>query len=135
MQLLPQELRDDLTITFEALKATCKEPEVVRCHWRDWVSDGTWLLIKQRTSLRRAGQLHWCVGQGMQRAIHAALKVDRTACAAQVGNSIVADLAEGNLHEAFCHLKGWYWAATETQAQPCFHTMERQMAERVDLYQ
>jgi hypothetical protein len=52
----------------------------------------------------------------------------------QVGESIVADLAEGNVHEVFCHLKGWYWAATETQARPCFQTMEKQKAERIDLY-
>jgi hypothetical protein len=70
----------------------------------------------------------------MQRAINAALKADRTAHTAQVGNSIVANLAKGNIHKAFCHLKGWYRAATETQARPCFHTMERQTAEHVDLY-
>ncbi len=56
----------------------------------------------------------------MQRAIHVALKVDHMARTAQVGDSIVADLAEGNVHEVFCHLKGWYQAATETQARPCF---------------
>ncbi len=31
-------------------------------------------------------------------------------------------------------MKGWYRAAMETQAKPCYHTMERQMLERVDLY-
>jgi len=31
-------------------------------------------------------------------------------------------------------LKGWYRAAAEMQANPCYHTMERQMLERVDLY-
>jgi hypothetical protein len=70
----------------------------------------------------------------MQHTIHAALKADRTAHMVQVGNSIVADLAEGNIHETFHHLKGRYRAATETQARPCFHTMERQTAECVDLY-
>ncbi len=53
----------------------------------------------------------------------------------QVGKSIIPDLAKGNVHKAFCHLKGWYRAATETQAWPCFHTMEKQTAEHVDLYQ
>jgi hypothetical protein len=38
------------------------------------------------------------------------------------------------VQEAFCHLKGWYRAALEMQAKPCFHTMERQTSERVDLY-
>jgi hypothetical protein len=70
----------------------------------------------------------------MQCAIHAALKVDCTACKAQVGNSIVADPAKGNVHAAFHHLKGWYQATTETQAWPCFQTMERQTAEGINLY-
>jgi hypothetical protein len=38
------------------------------------------------------------------------------------------------MHEAFCHLKGRYRVATETQARPCFQTMERQTAKCVDLY-
>jgi hypothetical protein len=71
----------------------------------------------------------------MQHTIYASLKVDRTVHTAQVGKSIIADLAEGNVHEPFRHLKGWYWAATETQARPCFQTMEKQTTERVDLYQ
>jgi hypothetical protein len=70
----------------------------------------------------------------MQHAIHAALKRDRAARTARIGESIVAELAEGNVHEAFRHLKGWYREASETQARPCFQTMERQMEERVELY-
>ena len=89
------------------------------------MSDSTWAMIKQRTLLRRAGQLCRAEGQRMQRAIHAALKTDHAARTAQVGKLIVAELAEGNVHEAFWHLKGWYWNASETQAKPCFHTMER----------
>jgi hypothetical protein len=67
-----------------------------------------WLLIKQRTSLHQAGRLRPCIGQRMQRAIYAALKVDRTVCTAQVGKSIIPNLAKGNVHKVFCHLKGWY---------------------------
>jgi hypothetical protein len=70
----------------------------------------------------------------MQRAIHAALKRDRAARTVQIGESIVAELAEGNVHEAFRHLKGWYREASETQARPCFQIMERQTEERVELY-
>ncbi len=38
------------------------------------------------------------------------------------------------MQEAFRHLKGWYRAASEMQAKPCFQAMERQTSERVDLY-
>jgi hypothetical protein len=70
----------------------------------------------------------------MQHAIHAALKRDCAARTAQVGELIIAELAEGNVHEAFRHLKGWYQEELETQAKPCPQTMERQTAERVELY-
>ena len=51
------EQQDDPTRAFEALKVTCEEPEMTKAHWRDWMSDSTWLLIKQRMSLHQAGQL------------------------------------------------------------------------------
>ncbi len=120
----PVEQQDDLTQAFEALKATCEEPVTTKAHWRDGMSDSTWLLIKQRTSLHRAGQRRQVEGRRMQRAFHAALKRDHAARTAQIGESIVAELAEGNVHEAFQHLKGWYRQTSETQARPCFQTME-----------
>jgi hypothetical protein len=135
LRLPPHEQQDELTKALKELKATCKEPETTKHNWRDWMSNSTWLLIKQRTSLRRVGQLHKSEGQRMQHTIHAALKKDCAARTAQVGKSIVAKLAEGNVHKAFRHLKGWYRSATETQARPCFQTTEKQMMEHVDLYQ
>ena len=46
LKLPPVEQQDDLTRAFEALKATCKEPKTTKAHWRDWMSNSTWLLIK-----------------------------------------------------------------------------------------
>jgi hypothetical protein len=66
--------------------------------------------------------------------IGVSLQKDVTNQTAMVGAAVEAKLAGGNVQEAFCHLKGWYRAVTETQAKPCFHTMECQMLERVDLY-
>ena len=80
LQLPPvEQQQDDLTRAFEALKVTCEEPEAAKAHWRYWINNNTWLLIKQRTSLRRVGQLRQSEGRRMQRAIHAALKRDRAA--------------------------------------------------------
>ena len=63
LKLPPAEQQDDLTRAFKAQKVTCMEPETTKTHWRDWMSDSTWLLIMQRTLLRRAGQLHrWKAG-------------------------------------------------------------------------
>ncbi len=47
---------------------------------------------------------------------------------------IESELAGGNVQEAFRHLKGWYRAASDTQAKPCRQTMERQTSEWVDLF-
>jgi hypothetical protein len=38
------------------------------------------------------------------------------------------------MQEASCHLKGWYQAVLKMQAKPCYHTMEHQTSERVNLY-
>jgi len=70
----------------------------------------------------------------MQRQIWVALKGDREARTAKVGHAIEAELASGDVQEAFRHLKGWYRAASETTARPCPQTMVRQMAERIALY-
>jgi hypothetical protein len=134
MKLPPAEQQDDLTLAFEVLKATCKEPTTTKPQWRDWMHDNMWLLIKRRTSLRRAGRLRQSEGRRMQHAIYAALKKDCAARMAEVGELIIAELAEGNVHEAFRPLKGWYREASETQGKPCPQTMERQTAERVELY-
>ena len=107
---------------------------MTKAHWRDWMSNSAWLLIKQRTLLHRVGQLCQSEGRHMQHTIHAALKRDCAARTVQVGESIVAKLAEGKVHEAFRHLKGWYREALETQVRPCFQTMEWQTVEHVELY-
>jgi hypothetical protein len=70
----------------------------------------------------------------MQRRIWSALKGDRAARMSQVGEAIEAKLPGGNVQEAFCHLKGWYRAASETTTCLCPQMMVRQTAEQIALY-
>jgi hypothetical protein len=70
----------------------------------------------------------------MQCQISALLRKDRADRTERVGTLIESKLTGRNVQEAFRHLKGWYWAVSETQAKPCFHTMEHQTSERVNLY-
>jgi hypothetical protein len=70
----------------------------------------------------------------MDRQIGVSLQKDWTDRTAKVGAAVEAELARGNVQEAFCHLKGWYRAATEMQAKPCYHTMECQTLKQVDLH-
>ena len=84
--------------------------------------------------LHRTGHLCQVGGRRLSRQIRASLTQDQVDRAANVGSTIDAELAGGNVQEAFRHLKGWYRTATDTQAKPCFQTMERQTSEHVDLY-
>ena len=123
-----------MTVTFETMKAACADPDPKHRECKDWVSEATWQLIKRRTSLRRAGQLRRHEASAMQREVQQCLRVDRDARTKKVGENISTELAGGNVQEAFRHLKGWYRFTTDTQARPCFQTMDRQTAERIDLY-
>ena len=64
-----------------------------------------------------AGRLCQTGGRRLHRQIGAALRTDRRDRTARVDKSIVAKLAGGNVQEAFCHLKGWYRAASEMQSK------------------
>jgi hypothetical protein len=81
----------------------------------------------------QSGRIWQDAARRMRREIKAAIKVDKQKLTAKVGDSIVAELAKGNVKEAFRHLKGWYGKATETQARPCQQTMERQTNKREEL--
>jgi len=73
-------------------------------------------------------------GEDDEGEIFSALKSGKQQLTAEVGEKIVAELGARNFQEAFCHLKGWYRTASETQAAPCLQIMEQQMNERVELY-
>jgi hypothetical protein len=134
LQLAPLGEQDGVTRLFGRLKEECEETDPKKWAWNDWISEETWRLIAHRAMLRRSGRLCQTGGRRLHRQIGAALRNDRRDRTAHVGESIVAELAGGDVQEAFRHLKGWYRAASETQSKPCYHTMERQTSERVDLY-
>ena len=98
------------------------------------MSKSTWVLITKRALLLQSGHCNQAAAGRMKREIHTALKADKQQLTADVGERIVAKLGAGNVKEAFRHLKGWYCAASETQAEPCPQTVEHQTDERVALY-
>ena len=73
-------------------------------------------------------------GAYVQRQVWVALRGDRKAWTARVGDLIEAKLVGGGVQKAFCHLKGWYWAASETTTRPCPQAMVQQTAKWVELY-
>jgi len=134
LQLAPLGEQDGVTRLFGKLKEECKETDPKQRPWNDWISEETWWLIAHQAMFRRASRLCQMGGRQLHRQIGAALCNNWRDRTARVAESIVTKLAGGNVQEAFRHLKRWYRAASETQSKPCYHTMEHQTLERVDLY-
>jgi hypothetical protein len=134
LQLPPVEEQDQQTHLFGELQKTCKENATMRRLKNGWILEESWQLIAHRAMLHCTGRLCQTGGHPLNCQISVSLEKDRTNQTATVGATVEAKLAGGNVQEAFRHLKGWYRATTEMQAKPCYHTMECQMLERVDLY-
>ncbi len=110
------------------------KPELHKWPGNDWISDRTWALVGQRMALRRVGKLPRAEGRRSKHLIWASLCGDKRARTKGAGNAIEVELAKRGVQEAFCLLKGWYWAALETVACPCSQMMARQTEDWVELY-
>jgi len=108
LQLAPLGEHDGVTRLFGGLREECEETDSKKRPWNGWISEEMWRLIAHRAMLRRAGRLCQTGGRRLHRQIGAALRNDRRDQTARVGENIIAELAGGNVQEAFRHLKGWY---------------------------
>jgi hypothetical protein len=124
LQLPSVEEQDEQTRLLGELRKSCKEDALMWWKPNDWISEESWQLIAHRTMLCRTGRLCQTGGCCLYRQTSASLCKDHAERRKGVGTQIESKLARGNVQEAFCHLKGWYRAASEMQAKPCFHTME-----------
>jgi hypothetical protein len=131
---LPLGPKDEATTAFDTLAAKCINPKPTWKPGKDWMSEATWHLIAKRASLLQSGRIGQDTTWRMKREIKATIKADKQKLTAKVGNLILAELAKGDVQEAFRHLKGWYWKAADMQARPCQQTMECQTNKREELY-
>jgi hypothetical protein len=126
--------KDTDTTAFDALAAKCINPKPTWKQWKDWMTEGTWRLIAKRASLMQSSCIWQDAARRMRCEIKVAIKAGKQKLTAEVGDLIIAELVKGDVKEAFQHLKGWYWKATEMQARLCRQTMERQTDKREELY-
>ena len=126
--------QDEMTTTFEKLRALCDKPDPKKRPQNNWISEDTWKIVWNMTMLRTLGRLTSAGRRSMKRAMWASLANDCRERTKRVGKSNRAKLAKGDAQEAFRHLKGWYRDTSETEAWPCKQMMERQTEERVELY-
>ncbi len=85
--------------------------------------------------LRRTGRLCQTGGHRLHCQIGVSLHKDQADRTSHVGTMIESELTGGNVQDAFCHLKGWYRAASKMQAKPCYQMLEHQTLERVNLHE
>jgi hypothetical protein len=76
----------------------------------------TWSLIDQRATARRLGNYE--IIDNLKRAVNRALKRDRKARCATVGQKAQSFLEDGKIREAFEALKGWYRDAGPQPTKP-----------------
>jgi hypothetical protein len=130
---LPLGPKDADTIAFNALAVKCINPKPTQKPGKDLMSEATWHLIAKQASLLQSGRIWQGAAWRMRCKTKAAIKADKRKLTAKVGNSIVAELAKGDIKEAFWHRKGWYQKAAKMQARPCQQTMERQTDKQEEL--
>ncbi len=99
-----------------------------------WISREIWAPINHRAQLWKTNSLPQDISRQLGRQIKNSLQLDHKKQATDIADKIEGHLAAGDLQEAWHRLKGWYRAALDRVPQPCPQTMERQMAERQELY-
>ncbi len=81
---LPPGPKDTNTALFDALAAECVGPKPTRTQGKDWISKGTWKLIRKRASLMCSGKIRQDAARRMQREVKAALKADKSRLTVEV---------------------------------------------------
>ncbi len=126
--------KDKDMAAFNTLTAECVGPKPKQKLGKDWMSNARWRLIAKQASLLWSCCIRQDTAHRMKCKIKASIKADKQKLTAKVGNSIVMELAKGEVQEAFRLLKGWYRKAAEMQARPCRQTMEGQTDKQEELY-
>jgi hypothetical protein len=82
------------------------KPKPKRMLGKQWISEGIWPLIAKGALLLQSGFIWQDASRRMKGKIGVVVKADKCKLTTNVGNSIVTELAKGDIKEAFRHLKG-----------------------------
>ena len=129
-----EEPATELEQQFELLKSTLEKPSARIRPKLSWISEHTWSIVDRRAALRKSGFLTKVLQRRLKREINASLKKDRANRALKAGNDIEAELAKGDMKEAWGIAKRWYRQASDTPPKPCYDSLEDQTVEREELY-
>ena len=118
----------------EELVEACEEIPKAERPSHDWIRPGTWAFIDERASRRKHGTLTRSEGRWIKRRINKALAADRQEWALQAGHTIMGHLEAGEAREAWDVARAWHKEVDPAALLPCYRELEKQTAEREDLY-
>ena len=75
---LPPGPKDENTALFDALAAKSVDPKPTQPPGKDWISKGTWKMIRKRASLMQSGKIRQDAARRMQHEVKTALKADKS---------------------------------------------------------
>jgi hypothetical protein len=102
LQLPPVEEQDEQMRLFGELQKTWEEDVPTWRKRNKWILEESWPLIALWAMLHRTGRLCQTGGRCLHRQIGASLCKDQADQMAMVGSMVEAELAGGNVQEAFC---------------------------------
>jgi hypothetical protein len=89
--------KDADTMAFNALAVKCVDPKLTQKQGKDCISKAMWRLIANQASLLQSCRIRQDAVRRMKCEIKAAIKTDKQKLTTKVGDSIVAELAKGDI--------------------------------------
>ena len=122
---------------FQGLADSVTVPPVRQRSYNEWISQRSWDLIDQKAALRKTSRRGRLSGGRRARLgcrIGKSLRRDWRKRTEDAAAEVEGHLAKGEIKEAWRLLKYWYREVEGRAPRPSLQTMEKQTAERVELY-
>jgi hypothetical protein len=119
---------------YHELKAAIPKPTRQERKRRDWISEATWLLVDQRSALRRSPGYNQAEHRRLNRRVNASLKQDRKRRVEAAGHAIESLLGGQDAQGAWNRAKAWYRQAEDRPPKPTRQELNAVTTEYANLY-
>ena len=127
----------ELETAFQELADSVTVPPARKRDYNDWISPRSWDLIDKKAALRKISRRGRLSGRRRARLgckIGKSLRRDWRQRTEDAAAEVEGHLDKGEIKEAWRSLKFWYREVEGRAPRPSLQTMEKQTAERVELY-
>ena len=119
---------------YDMLQESFEKSLVREQHATYWIKPVTCAIVDHRARLRREGELSRCLSKKLDWNIAAGFRANGSERARRVSKRMIALLKQGKVKEVWCSIRGWYGVASATAPGPYYLTMDKQTADRDDVY-